>query len=250
MKHLSAIILARNEEKNIVGAIESVNFADEIIVLDDGSSDDTKKVAEKKHAIVIPYQGPNDFSKRRNYAGTMAHNDWLLYLDADERIPEKLREEIKDLPSENTHIDYAVKRVDYFWHHPITHGELYHANFVRLVHKKTGSFVRPVHEVWNSKNSTVTLQNALLHYPHQTITEFLNTINEYSTLNAGYLFQNGKKTNFFDIVCTPLGKFVYTYFVKRGFLDGPGGFVYSFMMSFHSFLTRSKLYLLCNDHTH
>ncbi|MFA6005201.1 MAG: glycosyltransferase family 2 protein [Patescibacteria group bacterium] len=250
MKHISVVILAKNEEKNIADAIDSARFADEIIVLDDFSTDKTAAIARKQNAKVIQYKGKNDFAERRNFAAKLTQNDWILYLDADERVSKELANEIIDLPEDKVAIDYALKRIDFFWNHEIRFGEVYHARFVRLVHRKSGSFMRPVHEVWKSANTIQKLASPLFHYPHQTIGEFLNKINTYSTLNARYFFDSGKQTSALDIVVTPIGKFLYTYLLRRGFLDGPAGFVYSFMMSFHSFLTRSKLYLLSNDHNH
>ena len=88
-------------------------------------------------------------------------------------------------------------------------------------------------------------ENCINHYPHQTLKEFIEYINHYSSLRAEELYNQGKKVNVFEIVVWPLGKFVYNYFINLGFLDGPQGFVYAFMMSFHSFLARAKLYTKC-----
>jgi hypothetical protein len=101
-----------------------------------------------------------------------------------------------------------------------------------------------VHEVFYTADNVGQLENFINHYPHPTLSEFINDINNYSSIRAEELFTQGVRTNVFQIIFYPLIKFKYNYFILFGFLDGPAGFVYSFMMSFHSFLVRSKLYQL------
>ncbi len=245
MKNLSAVILAKNEAKNIEAAIKSVAFAKEILLIDDYSNDKTVELAKKAGAKVIKHHLNDDFAKQRNFALKQAKYAWILFIDADERISSELKETILAL-DENSHTAaYLFPRVDFFWGKRLRFGESGSCFVPRLVHKQRGRFIRRVHEQWQStKGGIKKLTQPLYHYPHQSIKEFLQEINFYSSLNAKYCQQIGKKTNIADIVFTPFLKFIYTYFIKLGFLDGPSGFVYSFMMSFHSFLTRSKLYML------
>lgn len=243
MKHISAVILATNEERTIGKALDSVTFADEVLVVDDHSTDTTKIIATKKKAKVLAYTGADDFSLRRNFALSNTKHDWVLFLDADEQLSDELRTEILQLPDNPAQSAFSVRRIDYFWNKRVSHGELHNARFDRLVHRGRGTFTQPVHEFWRTKGQVQPLHGELKHFPHKTIAEFLNKINHYSTLNAKFYFDNGRKINAFDIVVTPIAKFLYTYFIQLGFIDGVAGFVYSFMMSFHSFLTRAKLYL-------
>lgn len=247
MKKLTVVILAHNEETNIRHSLESVSFTDKIIVIDDHSQDNTAKLAKQLNAKVVSYTGKDDFAQRRNFALSQSDTDWVLFVDADEVVSPELAREVAKLPDDPPESAFFIRRVDFFWEQKITHGELWNARFARLVNRKSGNFVRAVHEVWKSEGKTGNLQGLLLHYPHPTIKEFLLSVNRYSTLNAHVFLQEKRSTNALDILCTPLLKFLFTYFLRLGFLDGFVGFVYSFMMSFHSFLTRAKLYLLLHE---
>ncbi|MEK7523386.1 MAG: hypothetical protein AAB569_07385, partial [Patescibacteria group bacterium] len=116
----------------------------------------------------------------------------------------------------------------------------------RLVKKNSGTWMGTVHEVFHTANEVGQLNGYLNHYPHPTLKEFINDINYYSSIRAEELFNRQTKTNIFKIIFFPFGKFIYNYFLNFGFLDGPAGFTYAFMMSFHSFLVKSKLYQLTN----
>lgn len=246
MNNISAIILARNEEDNILEALDTVSFAKEIIVIDDTSHDHTAQLAQKKGAQVIRRELKGDFARQRNFALKQARHDWVLMLDADERIPPLLKREILSLPDNSEAAAYLMRRIDFFWNTKMLHGETGSTYVPRLVHRTRGQFVRAVHETWHSNGQVKKLHSQLHHFPHPTIIDFLRHVNFYSTLNAELYYSDKVRTNAFDIIFRPILKFIYTYFIKFGYLDGPSGFVYSFMMSFHSFLTRSKLYLLQN----
>ncbi|MDO8514877.1 MAG: hypothetical protein Q7S14_00090, partial [bacterium] len=102
-------------------------------------------------------------------------------------------------------------------------------------------WVRKVHEFWDIKN-TGELEEYLIHYPHPTIFDFINQINLYTETDAKELLKEGKKFSYFRLICNPIGKFIQNYFLKLGFLDGSAGFVYAFMMSFHSLVVRVKMH--------
>ena len=140
-----------------------------------------------------------------------------------------------------------MKRRDYFWGKELKYGEtkkVRNQGIVRLVKKGAGKWMGTVHEVFNTVENIGSLNGYINHYPHPTLKEFIEDVNTYSSIRAEELFNQGVKTNIFQIIFYPLIKFKYNYFILLGFLDGPAGFVYSFMMSFHSFLVRSKLYQL------
>ncbi len=101
-----------------------------------------------------------------------------------------------------------------------------------------------MHEVWNIAGEVGVLETPLLHTPHPTVKEFISSTNRYTTLNAKYFHEHGVKTNIFEIIFFPLGKFIQNYIFRLGFLDGTQGAILAILMSFHSFLTRSKLWLL------
>lgn len=256
---LSAVVLAHNEETNIKRCLTSLAFCDEIIVIDDNSTDKTVEIAKKHGATIYHRPLKNDFSSQRAFGAEKAKFEWILYVDADEVVSAELRdeisailqdkrEEIKEKSSTSYQLQttsYYIRRRDHFWGNPVTHGELstaFNKGFIRLVKKGAGQWQGEVHETYITSGTTQRLNGYLEHYPHQSITSFLQEVNHYSTLRAKELYQATHKVSLFEIIFYPFGKFIYTYFLKRGFQDGAAGFVYSFLMSFHSFLVRAKLY--------
>lgn len=246
MVMLSTVILTRNEEKNIEQAVQSVSFSDEIIVLDDNSTDETVQIATKLGCKVLKRALEGDFAGQRNYAMEQAKGDWILFLDSDEEVTPHLKSEIMNLLKKDSHHElFFIKRQDEFWGKKLRHGELEKATntgFIRLVKKGSGVWKNKVHEEFVTASPVGRLNNFIHHKPHKNITEFIESVNYYSTIKARELYDEGKRTNILEIIFLPFFKFNYTYIMKAGFLDGPAGFVYSFLMSFHSFLVRAKLY--------
>lgn len=265
---ITAVVLTKNEEKNIERCLKSLDFCHEIIIIDDYSTDNTLDIVYKacKNIKLFKKELKGNFAEQRNFAMSKAKNDWVLFIDADEEISEELKKEIRNLESDFrrdgkrrkwddnfTNIFY-IKRRDYFWGKELRFGEvkkIRSTGLIRLVNKNSGKWQGNVHEEFVVKNKKIRverLNSFINHYPHQTLKEFINDINYYSTLRAKELFNQGKKTSVFEIIFFPFFKFIYNYIINLGFLDGAIGFVYSFMMSFHSFLVRAKLYqIITND---
>ncbi len=246
---ITAAIIAKNEEKNIERVIKSVSFCDEIIVVDDFSGDKTVEHAKSSGAFVYQRKLDGDFATQRNFSMEKAKGDWILFLDADEEVTPELKDEISKNIENKEIIAYYIKRRDNWWGRWLKFGELfwvYHFGLVRLVKKNSGHWQGKVHEKFVSAGPTSRLNNFLNHYPHPNVKSFISEVNAYSTLRARELYANGKKSSILAIVFYPFFKFITGYFLTFGFLDGPAGFTYAFLMSFHSFLVRSKLYQYCN----
>lgn len=253
---ISAIILTKNEEKNIKRCLLSLDFVDEVVIVDDFSSDKTIENAKKilkgrKHKIIKRHLN-DDYSQQKNFALTKAENEWILSIDADEKVTEELKKEILEKIKNKDFLAYYIKRRDFIWGREVRFGEVLKARkkgFIRLFRKDYFFWQGQVHELliakknFNLPKKISSFENYLDHFPHQNVKEFLKKINFYSRLRAKELLRQGKKTNVFQIIFYPIFKFIYTYFFLFGFLDGKAGFLYSFMMSFHSFLVRGKLYL-------
>lgn len=242
---ISAIILTKNEEKNIKDCLESLSWCDEKIVIDDESEDSTRDIAQKLGAQVYNRKMVN-FSDQRNFSLEKAKGDWVLFIDADERISQALWYEIMQYindPFENFN-GFFLKRVDLMWGKELKYGESGTLKLLRLAKKGSGKWTGTVHEKWNISGRTETLCNPLYHYPHQTVGDFLKEINHYTDLRAKELYDRGTKTNWLPILLYPKAKFIQNYFFRLGFLDGLPGLVTALMMSFHSFLVRGKLWLL------
>ena len=255
---LSAVVLTKNEEKNIERCLKSLDFCDEIIIVDDYSTDNTKnqisKIKSQNNKLnikIIEKHLNNDFASQRNFGLNKASNEWVLFVDADEEVSIELKKEILGLDSrlsgndKNINNSYYIKRSDYFWDQELKYGEIKKVRergIVRLVKKNSGIWMGSVHEIFHTAKNVGQLTGFLNHYPHPTLKEFINDVNYYSSIRAEELFNRGTRTNIFEIIFLPMVKFIYNYFFNLGFLDGPAGFTYAFMMSFHSFLVRGKLY--------
>ena len=244
--NISAVILTKNEEGNIAECLHGLNFCDEIIVVDDGSYDKTVEIARGLGAKVFARSLNGDFAGQRNFGLEKAVNKWVLFIDADERVSKELKDEIEKEVSmlNNYYLGYLFKRDDYIFGKKLNFGETASVRLLRLARKSAGKWARSVHEVWEVQGRTKTLKNPLKHYPHQTLREFIKDINFQSDLHALANQKEDKNSNLARIVFWPKGKFLYNYLFKLGFLDGTEGFVLALMMSFHSFLSWSKLWII------
>lgn len=245
MKTLSGVIIVKNEEKRIKNVIQTLLFCDEIIVIDDQSTDKTVDIAKKMKAKVFSRALETDFASQRNFAMEIAKGDWILFIDADEEPTKELIREIKENIQETWYDSFALRRRDFWLKKEMRFGEIHEVRnkgIIRLVKKGSGQWFGNVHEVFHTSEKSGLLEHFINHYPHPTVADFINDINFYSTLRAKELFTRGKKTSIIEIMMMPFLKFLYTYFIKFGLFDGAQGFMYSFLMSFHSFLVRSKLY--------
>ncbi len=190
-----------------------------------------------------------DFAGARNKLLAQAKTDWVLFLDSDETVSPALRDEINQAIKSNLYDAYYIKRIDTFLGRKLLHGEPGHAKFIRLARKSFGSWQRPVHEIWVrrgglSSTRIGTLTSPLMHTPHTSISSFLDKINLYSQLDAEYRRSLGKRSSLIQVALYPPLKFIYNYIFLLGILDGAPGMIMALMMSFHSYLTWTKLYLL------
>ncbi|MCX6730292.1 MAG: glycosyltransferase family 2 protein [Candidatus Roizmanbacteria bacterium] len=243
MKNISAIIIAKNEEKKIAQAVRSLSFCSEILVVNDESSDETEKRAQEAGAQVVT-KAKVDFAEQRNWAMSQAKNEWVLFIDADEEVTNELQTEIAKLQSEDTVVAYSLPRRDFFWDTELKFGETQKARntgIIRLMKKGSGSWVGAVHEVFVPTGEVKKLSGYINHNSHESLSSFIQDVNEYSTIRANELEKQGKKFSLLELIFLPFVKFIYTYFILGGLFDGAAGFVYSFVMSFHSFLVRAKL---------
>lgn len=190
-----------------------------------------------------------DFAKERNILLSKAKKDWVFFVDSDEEVTKKLEEEISRAVKDKGVQGYYVIRKDFMFGRELKHGEFSsfgrfgNSKILRLARKNAGKWKRPVHEFWDIKGRTKVLKNPLLHYPHKDLSSFISNINRFSILHAKALSLEGKKSSLLKIIVWPVGKFFYNLILRLGFLDGMEGFVVGLIMSFHSFLSWSNLYL-------
>lgn len=242
---VTAVVIAKNEEKDLRECLESLSWCAEKIVVNNKSIDKTPGIAQRMGAQVFESEEESDFSTLRNLGLSKASNEWVLFVDADEIVSEGLAYEITTVVSRNleNYSGFYIPRIDTMWGRELKYGEnkIY---LLRLGKKDKGQWEGMVHETWKIQGKTRKLKNPLNHTPHTSISDLWDKINYYSTIRAEELYKKGKKANRFSIVFYSSAKFVQNYIVKLGFLDGIPGFLMSISMSFHSFLVRGKLYLL------
>lgn len=250
---VSGVVVARNEEKNIGRCLESLQWCDEIIVIDDFSTDKTKEMAEKRGAVVYQRRLDSDFSAQRNFSLKKAKNEWVLFVDADEVVSPSLAKEIVRRLEKPDCNGFKIPRQEVFIGKRLHCADksAYNWSFdrnklLRLAVKSKGEWKGKVHEVWHIKGETGEMNNKLIHYSFPDITTSLKKINYYSTIRAEELFQQGKQTGIGEIIFYPLGKFLKNFFWQGGFKDKTTGFIYCLLIAFQSFLTRSKLWRIGN----
>lgn len=247
---LTGIILTKNEEKEIIGCLKSISFCDETIIIDDYSSDKTLNLARKFKVKIFKRRLNNDYTAQRNFGLAKAKGDWVLFVDADERVSGSFRKEIIDKIKNTRYNGFYIKREDIFLGKKMRFGEFYNIKFLRLARKNTGKWFRPIHEVWKIEGESGEMTNPLLHNSHKTIKELFQKIDSYSTINANFMYSNKVSVKAVDVFLYPGIKFIHNFVLKLGFLDGIYGFIFSVFMSIHSFLTRAKLYVLQQKNNH
>lgn len=244
MSKLTVGILTLNEAHNLPRALKSIPFADEIILLDAGSTDDTVRLAEKAGARVLDGGPTKSWADARNRVLKEASGDWVLFLDADEEVSPELAKSIQRAISSDSLVQgYWIDRRDYFMGRLLKHGNTVDS-FVRLGRKDAGQWERPVHEIWQIEGPVGRLTGYLYHYSHPSIQRFIEKANHYTEIDAQAAYNNGVRAPFLTIIGYPTAKFIQVYLLKRGFLDGTAGLVFSLLDVTYSFLKRAKIWSL------
>jgi len=245
MPRISAIVITYNEEKNIQRCLESLSWADEIVVVDSFSQDRTKDIASSftDKIFDLEWQG---FGKQKEIARTKASYDWVLSVDADEVVSEKLKEEIKSVINKNDSLDgYYIPRLSNFLGRWIKHSGWYPDYVLRLFRKHQARFDdSPVHEKLILDGKAGFLRNEIRHYTDPDISHYLSKMDKYTTLSSQKLLAEGKSLTLFDLLFRPMAIFFKMYLFKSGFLDGWQGFLLACFSSFHVFVKYAKLWHL------
>lgn len=243
---LSVIIITKNEAAHIAECLASVSFADEIIVLDSGSTDRTVELARALGAQVHQSADWPGFGPQKNRALALATQDWVFSIDADERVTPELREEIIATLREPTRSGYEVNRLSEFCGKPIRHSGWWPDPVLRLFRRDSGKFNDVlVHEsVSLNDGKPGRLKFHLLHYPHPTLDSLIDKVNRYSSEAAKMMFAKGKRAGLPMIVVHSIWTFIRIYFLRLGILDGRHGFVLAVTAASGNFLRYSKLMFL------
>jgi glycosyltransferase involved in cell wall biosynthesis len=249
MARLSVTVITLNEEQNISACLESVRWADEIVVVDSQSQDRTVELARTytERIISVPWQG---FSINKNLALEQARMDWILSLDADERVTPALREEIRAILQADGPADgYRLARKNYFCGRWIKHLGWYPDYTIRLFRRHTGQFGdRKVHEGILINGQVGTLQHPLEHYTYRTVSDFVQRMDRYSQLAAQELVKQGRRPLWGELLWRPWFTFLNLYVVKKGFLEGKTGFTLAVLYSMYNFLKYLQFRQLRKEH--
>ena len=220
MSSLSVILITKNEAANIRDCLQSVAWADEIIVVDAGSTDETAVIAREMGAQVYAHDWPG-FGPQKNRALAYASKDWVFSIDADERVTPELRAEIKQAMRAGKVDGYLCPRLSQFCGQFIHHSGWYPDYVLRLFKRGTGRFSDSlVHESVQLTGTTTRLKNPLLHYSYLTMADVERKVEHYSNAGAQQLHQAGKRSNIRSALLRGGWAFVRTYILRLGLLDG------------------------------
>ncbi|MDY7035505.1 MAG: glycosyltransferase family 2 protein [Thermodesulfobacteriota bacterium] len=240
---LSVAIITINEEERLYDCLRSVAFADEVLVVDSGSSDKTVEIAKSFGAKVL-IEKWRGFSAQKQFAVDHCINDWVLILDADERIPNETAEVITQELSDNEYgvEAYSFRRKNLIHGQWIRHCGWWPDRIVRLVNRKNGKFDgRPVHERWISRGEVKEIDSVIEHISFRNYSEMVSKMENYSNLASKELFKNRVNITPLTPIFHSLWMFIKTYFLELGFFDGFNGFMISIMNAGGSFLKYAKL---------
>lgn len=245
---LSVIVITHNEAARLQACLESVAFADERVVVDSGSTDDTVAIARSLGARVVQTSDWPGFGPQKNRALDLATGDWVFSIDADERVPAQLQGQIQDAVARGTFGAYTVGRRSSYCGQYMNHSGWYPDRVVRLVRRGHARFSDAlVHESLQVKGPVGRLEGDLLHESYANLESVLDKVNRYSTAGARDLHRKGVKGSLAKAVGHGLWAFLRTYVLRRGFLDGRLGMALAVSNAEGTYYRYLKLWLLQRD---
>ena len=239
---ISVCVICFNEEKNIARCLNSVIWADEIIVVDSLSADATVDIARKYTEMVFERPWPG-YVEQRNFALTQSTGDWVFFIDADEEVSSDLKDEILNKVKEDESDAFKIPRKTFYQGKWINHSGYYPDHVLRFFRRGKAKWVgKRVHERLEINGKIDYLKNDLFHYPYgDRISGQILTVDEFSSLQAEDLWDKGVRYSTLKLIFRPFYKFIEVYFFNKGFLDGAAGFIIAVMSAFNVFVRYVKL---------
>jgi glycosyltransferase involved in cell wall biosynthesis len=247
---LSVTVITRDEAANLAAALDSVAWADEIVVVDSESADATVAIARRytSKVLVAPWPG---YVAQKNRAAAEASHDWILSIDADERVSPELAVEIRALmQSEPAAMGYRIPRVTFHLGRWIRSTDWYPDHQLRLYDKRRGGWTgRLVHESVKVDGAVVDLAGELQHYAYRDLSHHLQTMDRYATLAARQMHEDGRTAGWLDLAVHPPAAFLRNYLLRGGIRDGVPGLIISTLNASYVALKFAKLWELCTRST-
>ena len=241
---ISGLVITYNEEKNIGELIENLHFVDEIIIVDSFSKDKTKEIAKKYNNVIFIENKFEDFTKQRNLALNLSNNSWILFLDADERISNNLKNEIlSTIKKEDTASAYYFYRKFMFKQKPLHFSGWQTDKNIKLFKKEKAIYRidRLVHEKLIIEGSEEKLKHKLIHFSYNDYKSYKHKMISYGILKSKELFLKKFHPNWFHFYIKPIYKFLYSYFIRLGILDGRKGVIICYLNALSVFVTYNEL---------
>lgn len=248
MDNLTVVILTKNEETNIIAAVENANrVTSSILIVDSGSSDDTVSLAKKNGANVVFRAWDNDFSAQRNFALEHVDTEWVLYLDADERLNENLIKSIQSSIVKDNNVQYVIKRKSIAFGKKFEYGTLKPDFVPRLFKTKHVHWVNKVHEKPVCDDKVELLDGFIEHYTYSSWKQWFEKFNHYTTIWAQDAYSKGKRGSITKAILHSIFGFLQMLIIKKGVLDGGMGIVLCLMHFFYTLTKYLKLIEMQND---
>ena len=242
---ISASIIVRNEADNLAELCASIAFCDEIVIVDSDSTDDTKEIARRYTDKIFNHEFKG-YKDKHQFADAQTTGDWILWIDADERVTPELKasiEHLRKLDEKNLPDGFRIARSTLYQGRWIKHSGWYPDYQMRL-YRKSASYwdgIAP-HEVAHVRGKVETLPGEFLHYTKRNLSEHHHVLDSYTTLAAEHLFTQGKKVRAIDLFVVPIAAFIRTYFLKQGFRDGAQGLIIAMFTAYSVFLKFAKVW--------
>jgi glycosyltransferase involved in cell wall biosynthesis len=241
MPKLSVIVIAKNEAHAISDCLKSVAFADEIVVLDSGSTDGTQDICRQFTPLVFETDWPG-YGKQKNRALEKATGDWILNLDADERLSEELVREIQGVANASEFVAYSIRFEVSFLGRILRHGDWASSRKMRLVRRGCGRFTdSELHERLVVQGPVGDMMNPIIHNTVDSLHDFISKMNQYSSVAASQRRKRGEKSSLVKAVLHAVWNFCRSYILRFGFLDGREGFLQAFGAALGRFFRYAKL---------
>jgi len=241
MAKVTAIIPCFNEEKNIKRALESVSWADEIMIVDSFSTDKTLDIAKKYTNFIIQKTYVNS-ANQKNWAIPQATHDWIFLLDADEEVPSSLQKEIKNTLKSPQSDAYWIKRQNFFMEQPVLHSGIQNDKVIRLFKKSCRYEPLHVHaEIITAEITIDNLKHKLNHYTFKSVDDYMKKMHRYAEWSARDYLTKTSKVTLFHLMVKPAFRFFKHFFLKSGFRDGRVGFILSAIFAWGVFLRYWKM---------